>query len=369
MPRTAFSSLSSLALVALVGTFAFAGCASEPEEEAEDSEGALAVIGEEPTGRASRHPIVLAHGFDASDTNHFSYNGVEQALERDGHVVVTALVAPYQSVEKRAKELTKYVDKAVDECRAKQGCDASRVHLIAHSMGGLDSRYLTAKLTRERDGVPYAKIIASVTTISTPHRGTAIADRILALVPNAADPAVDALATLWAKTFTADDLAEQTDLRAALTGLSEGNAPRFNAEIKDVAGVYYQSWAGITAYVDPYIDDKEVAACDGKVESYNRRADHMSDHGPIFSAQLELAFPIIGHGIGNDADPNDGLITVASSKWGNFRGCIPADHMDEVGQRFFSDGPAPWSRFDHIRFYRRMAFGLDAAVDGQRAAR
>jgi hypothetical protein len=34
--------------------------------------------------------------------------------------------------------------------------------------------------------------------------------------------------------------------------------------------------------------------------------------------------------------------------------------MDEVGQHL---GPTTelWSRFDHIRFYRRIAFGLDAA--------
>ena len=55
------------------------------------------------------------------------------------------------------------------------------------------------------------------------------------------------------------------------------------------------------------------------------------------------------------------MVTVESAKWGVFRGCIPADHMDEVGQRIGSDAPARWSRFDHIRFYRRIAFGLDAA--------
>jgi triacylglycerol lipase len=228
-------------------------------------------------------------------------------------------------------------------------------------MGGLDSRYVVSRLSNEA-GVPYSKLVASVTTISTPHRGSAIADKVLSITPGFADPAINAMASLWARTFTDRDLAEGSDIRAAMTGISEKNAPAFNADAKDAAGVYYQSWAGISVRIDLHIDQREIDACEGKVESYKNRSDHMTN------PQLVFAAPLVGHGLGNAAKPNDGMVTVESAKWGKFMGCVPADHLDEVGQPSH-DGANRWSRFDHLRFYRRIAFGLDAAVAAHAGSR
>lgn len=351
-----------LALSTLVGS---AGCAAESEDAEEEdgvesAEDMLATIGAEPSGTASRHAIVLAHGFDASDTNRWSFNGVAEALERDGHVVHSARVQPYRGVPDRARELAKHVDLARAACATAPSCDASKVHVIAHSMGGLDARFVVAKLSNP-DGVPYSDLVASVTTISSPHRGTAIADRILAITPGVADPVINTLAGLWARTFTDRDLAQGSDLRAALVGISEANSSSFNSEVTNAPGVYYQSWAGITSHLDFHIDRKEIDACEGRVESYKNRHDRLFDHDPLSSAQLQASLPIVGRGLGNAADPNDGMVTVASAKWGVFRGCVPADHMDEVGRRIGAGAPARWSRFDHVRFYRNVAFGLDAA--------
>src|SRR5690348_17253469 len=47
------------------------------------------------------------------------------------------------------------------------------VHIIAHSMGGLDSRTLIA---RNYHGLSQPGRIASLTTLSTPHRGSPVAD-------------------------------------------------------------------------------------------------------------------------------------------------------------------------------------------------
>lgn len=351
--------LRQLAALALLSV---AACAAEPSDAADDtansSEDALAEIGDEPTGTASKHAIVLAHGFDASDTNRWSFNGVAEALAKDGHLVHKARVEPYQSVEKRAHELAIHVDLARAECRARRGCDASKVHIIAHSMGGLDSRYVISKLSN-MEGVPYSQLVASLTTISTPHRGSAFADKVVEVLPKMADPAVDALAGLWARTFTDKDLAQDSDVRAALHDISEANAPAFNEQVPNAPGVYYQSWAGITSHVDIHINQDEIDACEGKVESYKNRHDNMLDHGPISSGQLQLAELVVSKG----GQANDGMVLVSSAKWGKFRGCIPADHMDEVGQHL---GPTTslWSRFDHIRFYRRIAFGLDAFSAG-----
>ncbi len=61
---------------------------------------------------------------------------------------------------------------------------------------------------------------------------------------------------------------------------------------------------------------------------------------------------------GRGKDPNDGMATLESSKWdaAKFQGCIPADHLDEVGEGM--EGPDKWTGFDHVRFYRNVAFGL-----------
>jgi len=346
--------LAGILALVLLGS----GCAAESDagDDVDGSEDALAQIGPEPTGRPSKHAIVLAHGFDASDTNRWSFYKLQEALEADGHVVHAARVQPYRGVPDRAKELATHVDQALEECKAAQarGCDPSKVHIIAHSMGGLDSRYVVAKLSNDK-GVPYKDLVASVTTISTPHRGSAVADTILKVTPNLADPVVNALASLWARTFTDRDLAEGSDVRAALTSISEGHAPAFNADVTDQPGVYYQSWAGISTQLDLHIDQREIDACEGKVEAYKNHADQTTN------LQLIVSAPLVGHGLGNAAKPNDAMVTVESAKWGDFHGCIPADHLDEVGQPHH-DGANLWSRFDHLRFYRRIAFGLDAAV-------
>ena len=49
---------------------------------------------------------------------------------------------------------------------------APKVHIIAHSMGGLDARHMIVDLEM-------ADKVASLTTIGTPHRGTILADHVL----------------------------------------------------------------------------------------------------------------------------------------------------------------------------------------------
>ena len=57
------------------------------------------------------------------------------------------------------------------------------------------------------------------------------------------------------------------------------------------------------------------------------------------------------------------MVTVESAKWGTFMGCIPADHLDEVGQP--RDGTHRFTGFSHIAFYRGIASNLDAQVSAR----
>lgn len=331
--------MKKLAILVAASVLATVGCAAEPSGGDGSRTGDEAI-----TVHVAKHAIVLAHGFDASVTNRWSFYKVADTLRADGHVVHAAQVAPYKGVPARAAELALHVDAAQRECRATPGCDASKVHIIAHSMGGLDSRYLISKLG-------YADRVASLTTISTPHRGSNIADVLLGIIPDDLDKAVDAMASTWARTFTERDLAADSDVRAALLSISETSThDTFNPEVKDDPRVTYVSWAGVSEIVG-VPNPKDMDACEGKLQTRLGIRDGMD-------VSLVPGSLFVAHGL--ELRPNDGMVTVESAKWGKFMGCIPADHLDEVGQP--KHGVHPLTGFDHLDFYRRMASALDDQV-------
>lgn len=306
--------------------------------------------------RAASYPILLHHGFNASRTNSWSFYRVKEALEADGHVVVTSEVEPFNGVPVRARSLAAYVDRARTEgCRKRgfgaggdlEACERTmKVNIIAHSMGGLDARYLAATLG-------YAPKIASITTISTPHGGSNIADVGLRLTPDGGHlgAALDQLVACFGTTFTEDDLARNTNMRAALESLAEANAPAFDRANPDQPGVYYQSYAGVSRAVGGPRTAREqeavLAACEGRYFGDVRRADFMG---------LQLVPGSVA--VGRFANtPQDGMVTVENAKRGVFRGCFPADHLDEVGQ-VRDDRPDAYTRFDHVALYRVIATDL-----------
>lgn len=287
-------------------------------------------LGPDPQGDATKYPIVLAHGFDASPTNRWGYFNVAEALEADGHMVIVAEVPPYHAVSERAVHLARFVDQALEE--------ADRVNIVAHSMGGLDSRHVISQLG-------YGDRVASLTTISSPHRGAPVADVALKLLPGAFDGAIDAIAAAWGRTYS--DVSDDADVQAAMYDISETAAAERNAATPDVDGVYYQSWAGVSSVLG-IRNPKDEAACEGLGLFESGKSDKM--HASLvpmaaFTAQ------------GTALIPNDGMVSVESAKWGAFKGCIPADHLDEVGQPKHTT-PDENTGFDHVRFYRNLAFDL-----------
>ncbi len=302
---------------------------------------------EKLNGRHTQYPIVLHHGFNASPDNEWGFYKVKEALEADGHVVYVSWVRPFGSVADRTTDLAEIVyDALVDQWHPWDDPAPLdlKVNIIAHSMGGLDSRELISVLG-------YGDAVASLTTISTPHHGSAVADFALSVLPDHADKALNALGKAFATTFTRADLAADSDVRAALTSLAESSAADFNATHPDDPRVFYQSWAGISSVGGITIPGM-YDACGGTAPSAS--ADKMN-------AQLVPMAAFVSHFADRgELLANDGMATVESAKWGTFRGCIPADHLDEVGQIKYN-GTDPRTGFDHIRFYRNMAFDLAAA--------
>jgi len=326
-------------------TILFAACATQAVASDPDADltGGGKEDSAEPTGEAVRYPIVLVHGFNASPAHGGFGPEVVKALCADGHSVFAPALPPFASVADRAGALAAEIDRALaggtDACGHTPAVAPAKVNLIAHSMGGLDSRFVVASLG-------YGDRVATVTTLSTPHRGSAIADQILGLVANVDDQALDAFASWLGRTLDTPSTVSP-DLRAAFEALAEANAPAFNSDNPDDPRVHYESWAGLSN-VAGVANPQDVAACEGKLKGFSAPGFRHVMHVEL----KPIAFAV-AHGV--DLIPNDGLVEVASAKWGTFRGCVPADHIDEVGA-----APTSITPFAYVKFVRNRAFELAA---------
>ena len=237
----------------------------------------------------------------------------------------------------------------VDALLAETG--ATKVNLVCFSMGGIDCRFLVSPA-----GLDFGAKVASVTTISSPHRGSFVADIATKVLPGTdQSAAIDALATVYGKTFS--DVADDSHVVAALQSMSEAAMVQFNVDIVDAEGVFYQSWAGFSSvgglpHPDKNAESRACTGADGKVLMLRNPGtqDRMD-------ALLVASGAMVAHG--TELRPNDGVSSVESSKWGEFRGCIPADHLDQVGQ-IDDVGANHQTGFDYLRFYRNLAFDLAA---------
>jgi triacylglycerol lipase len=311
------------------------GCTAVPAAEGE--------LTYELAAHPTRYPLVLVHGMAASPTYHGFRQEVVQALCRDGHRVFVPILPPFASSESRARAIGAFLDEALagrtaDACGA--AAPAERVSLIAHSMGGLDARYLVSRLG-------YGDRVAAVVTISSPHRGSAVADLALGLLGGVDDRALDDFARWLGRVIDGDQIDRDTDFHATFIDLAEANAPSFNDATLDDPRVRYESWAGLSNVLG-IPNPKDEEACEGKLQAFPDPGSRNAMHIALQGAALAVAH-------GAELRPNDGLVTVASAKWGAFRGCLPADHADEVHAFPFSFTP-----FDHVLFYRQRAAELAA---------
>lgn len=303
----------------------------------DDDDGAPAPVG-------PPWPIILVHGFsgwmDFGSVEYF-YN-VPDDLRAAGADVTAPNLPPYDGSDERARVLARVVDDVLART------NAQKVHLIAHSQGGVDSRVLITDLG-------YADRVASLTTISTPHRGTRVADLAGSAPDGLLNPAGQLLGWLVGSlegeppseaSWLADEgvrAAYDPNLAAAITSLSTTTMAAFNESHPDPEGVPIFSVAGVTNLLS--LDRPE---CDGGLWERSDRVDVVD----VFFAAAGLYLSNTDGGGLLDPTPNDGLVTVASARWGTFLGCIPADHPDEIGH-ILDDGNLV-SGFDHRRFYLRL---------------
>lgn len=177
----------------------------------------------------TKYPILMVHGVFFRDYRYLNYWGrIPKELEENGAVIYYGNQQSAASVESCGEELAKRIREIVEET----GCE--KVNIIAHSKGGLDSRYALSALGA-------GKYVASLTTINTPHRGCEFADYLLEKIPGEKKQAL-------AKTYNTalKKVGDKNpDFLEAVYDLTADACRTRNEKIADVPGVYYQSAGSI----------------------------------------------------------------------------------------------------------------------------
>ncbi len=215
-------------------------------------------------------PIVLVHGLLGFDQLHVGpwnvkryFPGITEELRSAGYRVSAPRLSLTRGVAKRAAELRRHI---------KETFPSERVHIIGHSMGGLDARYMISQLGMENH-------VSALTTVGTPHRGTPFADW-----------GIRHLSWLLTPLFRWMGISTE-----AFYDLTTESCQRFNEEVVDAPGVQYRSVAG----------------------QCNR---------PLLGLQWLFPSWIVRENEG----PNDGVVSVTSAEYGESCEVWNADHLNLV---------------------------------------
>ena len=120
----------------------------------------------------TKYPILMVHGVFFRDFKHINYWGrIPYDLEVNGATVYYGGQHSAAAVADCGAELAQRIREIV----AETGC--GKVNVIAHSKGGLDMRYAL-----QNCGI--APMVASLTTVNTPHKGCVFADFLLKTFPD-----------------------------------------------------------------------------------------------------------------------------------------------------------------------------------------
>lgn len=216
----------------------------------------------------TKYPIMLIHGIGYTDYDFNRYWGrIPDFLRNHGAEIYFGGQDAFGSIEANAAQL-----KVSAENVLKQS-GAEKLNLIAHSKGGIEARYMITKLGMSEK-------TASLSTLATPHRGIISMDR----TSEKAGPLYRCMIRIfnlmlnWAGGQKNRSVKLYEQLTADYMGV-------FNQLVPDAENVYYQSYA---------------------FDMKNGKSD------PAMSTFYRIIRRIEG--------ANDGLVSVASARWGDFRG-------------------------------------------------
>ncbi|KAF2140006.1 uncharacterized protein K452DRAFT_299970 [Aplosporella prunicola CBS 121167] len=222
-----------------------------------------------------KHPIILAHGLLGFDELRLGgsrlpgiqyWRGIREAYEAKGIEVIVASVSASGSVEARGLKLGETIA---------EKANGKSVNIIA----GLDARYMISQLK------PKNVDVKSLTTIASPHRGSAFADFMMDQIgPNNLPRAYRALEFFGFETGAFSQLTRKY--------MQE----EFNPKTPDREGVRYYSYG---ASLEP-------------------------TYWSVFRPSHDIIKVL-------EEEQNDGLVSVPSSKWGTYKGTLMGvSHLDLI---------------------------------------
>ena len=316
---------------------------------------------------------------------------------------------PVASLRRRGAELAEFVAETA-------GADASPIHLVGHSAGGLDARLFAAPavdLGIDFDLDPLARRIRSVTTICAPHYGTPLASsftgivgrrilRLLSVFTVAAlregrlplsilakiggvfvrtqlpggrvELLFEQLEREVVSSLPDEDRAnvsaffEQVGVEQALIPqLMPESIDLFNATTRDRAGVRYMSVVAkarrpsvrrqVALGADPF--DQTAYAIYRWLHIQTTSGGRLIQDGRELLAPFEATLGAI-----DDAD-NDGVVPLRSQPWGEVIHACIADHLDVVGHFDDEDHDPPhhdwlptkskFTRYEFEKLWRKVA--------------
>jgi pimeloyl-ACP methyl ester carboxylesterase len=282
-------------------------------------------------------PIILAHGYLGFGTlGPLSYfNNVAKILTQLGAQDVFATdVPPKGSISDRAAALAEQIRGHVPK---------GKVHVIAHSMGGLDARFLIGN----RDG---ADLIATLTTLGSPFRGTFAADvasdpsklqqvgvvRLLAAIARYEIGGLD----LWPFAAPAQVHFAADQLRDAVGGIPAGDYSR--------VATYF---SGLFSLDDSALSELTMENCVRLFRDDEKDLKGVPAFSYAGSIQPAAVSPLLGaSAILLDAmgEPNDGLVPVSSATLQHHGADLPVDHLGLIG----------WGPTDVSAYYRAIYASL-----------
>lgn len=214
----------------------------------------------------TRYPLLLVHGVFFRDFRFFNYWGrIPYALKQNGAVIYYGSQQSAASVAACGQELAGRIREIIEQT----GCE--KVNIIAHSKGGLDSRYAISACGM----APY---VASLTTINTPHQGCIFADYLLDKIPEKVQKSVARKYNAALRKF--GDF--NPDFLSAVRDLTASACDQLNQKLPNHPDVYYQS-----------VGSQMNCASSGRFP-------------------LNMAYPLVKHFDG----ANDGLVSVESARFG-----------------------------------------------------
>lgn len=289
---------TTLAALCVLPGCAVSGPESMPDEEAMSQDDAIS-----GDYTKTKYPIVLCHGmagFDSLFGVVDYFYGIESGLTSGGAKVYVTHVPSFNDTEVRGEALLQQIE----DLAAQTG--AAKFNLIGHSHGGLDVRYVAAMRP---------DLVASVTTVGSPHKGADLADWLRARVKNGSF-------TEGVAGFFANSL-------GVVLGLLSGHTAPQDA----IAGLDALTSQGMAAYNAKYPAGLPADACGNGAATVNGiKFYSWSGKSPITNV-LDVSDAAMGLTSLVYSGKNDGLVGTCSSHLGTVvRDDYTMNHLDEVNQ-------------------------------------